>query len=124
MRREEIKSIPAEADRCLQIWAEYKNREGGVVTLGYPKRAACFFSGGASTEDSCGELEDWADRRTGAIADKILDDMSEKGLTLQVMAIWSHYYVDVFHINRNPYETLIDGCINFLIEAKRKGIAL
>lgn len=115
--------IPAEADRILRIWGNWKATEGGVVTLGYPKRSAGFDCGGASTEDTFDHLVESADKRTGAVADSILDDMSRDGLTIQVMAIWCRYYADVWRM-RQPYETLFDGAIEFLIRARRKGIAV
>lgn len=117
-----IIDIPAEVDRVLQIWGEYKRNEGGVVTLGYPKRSAGFFSGGASTD--CRELEEWADRRTGAIADAILDEMSLHGYARQVMAIWNRYMGDVARFRGDQAEMLIDGAQTFLIEAKKRGIAV
>ena len=116
--------IPLEADRVLRIWADYKRAEGGVVTLGYPKHSAGFVSGGASTHESCRELEEWADRRTGAISDAILDEMERTGYTRQVMAIWNQYRADVVRFRGDPGEMLADGCRVFLIEAKKRGIAV
>jgi len=115
--------IHSEADRILRIWGTWKHCEGGVVALGYPKRSAGFDCGGASTEDSFDELVSAADRRTGAISEAILDDMGRDGLTVQVMAIWCRYYADVWRM-RQPYEMLVGGTIEFLIRARRKGIAV
>lgn len=117
--------IPIEADRVLCIWGEYKRREGGAVTLGYPKRSAGLVSGGASTEDSFDELVEAADRRTGAIADAILDQMSRDGSHARhVLAIWNRYLGDVARFRGDPSEILAEGCTVFLIEAKRRGIAV
>lgn len=116
--------IPAEADRVLSIWGCYKRAEGGAVTLGYPRHSAGFSSGGASTEDSFEEMVEAADRRTGAIADAILDEMGSGGYARQVMAIWNRYFSDVARFRGDPVEMLIDGCLVFLIEAKRRGIAV
>lgn len=116
--------IAAEADRVLRIWGDYKRREGGVVTLGYPKRSAGLTSGGASTEDSFDELVEAADRRTGAIADAILDQMSRDGSHARhVLAIWNRYLGDVARFRGNPSELLMAGCAVFLIEARKRGIA-
>lgn len=119
-----VDEIPIEAHRVLTIWGNYKRREGGSVTLGYPRHSAGFASGGASTEDSFEELVDAADRRTGAIADAILDEMSLHGYARQVMAIWNRYLGDVARYRGNPAEMLMDGCQVFLIEAKKRGIAV
>lgn len=117
--------IAAEADRVLRIWGDYKRREGGVVTLGYPKRSAGLVSGGASTEDSFDELVEAADRRTGAIADAILDQMSRDGTHARhVLAIWNRYLGDVARFRGDHEAILLDGCQVFLIEAKRRGIAV
>lgn len=117
--------IPAEADRVLRIWGEYKRAEGGTVTLGYPRHSAGFVSGGASTEDSFQELVERADRRTGAIADAILDQMSLDGTHARhVMAIWNRYLGDVARFRGDPAEILAEGCAYFLIEARRRGIAV
>lgn len=117
-------SIPVEADRILAIWGNYKRAEGGAVTLGYPRHSAGFASGGASTEDSFEEMVEAADRRTGAIADAILDEMSLHGYARQVLAIWNRYLGDVARFRGDPAEMLIDGCRAFLIEAKKRGIAV
>lgn len=117
-------AIPLEADRILRIWGIYKRREGGTVTNGYPRHSAGFVSGGASTEDSFGEMVERADRRTGAIADAILDEMSLHGHARQVMAIWNRYLGDVARMRGNQHELLAEGCVVFLIEAKRRGIAV
>lgn len=116
--------IPIEAHRVLVIWGNYKRREGGAVTLGYPRHSAGFSSGGASTEDSFEEMVEAADRRTGAIADAILDEMSLHGYARQVLAIWNRYLGDVARFRGDPAEILIDGCRSFLIEAKKRGIAV
>lgn len=116
--------IPIEANRILVIWGNYKRREGGAVTLGYPRHSAGFASGGASTEDSFNEMVDAADRRTGAIADAILDEMSLHGYTRQVFAIWNRYLGDVARFRGDQIALLIEGCQIFLIEAKRRGIAV
>lgn len=116
--------IPCEADRVLRIWGQYKRREGGVVTLGYPRHSAGFCSGGASTEDSFDELVDAADRRTGAIADAIIDELSLHGYTRQMFAIWNRYLGDVARFRGDYAALLADGCQVFLIEAKRRGIAV
>ena len=116
--------IPIEAHRVLVIWGSYKRREGGAVTMGYPRHSAGFVSGGASTEDSFEEMVEAADRRTGAIADAILDEMSLHGHARQVMAIWNRYLGDVARFRGNPDQVLIEGVIIFLIEAKRRGIAV
>ena len=116
--------IPLEADRVLSIWGEYKRREGGAVTMGYPRHSAGFSSGGASTEDSFEELVEAADRRTGAIADAILDEMSLHGYARQVMAIWNRYLGDVARFRGDQGEMLLDGCRAFLVEARRRGIAV
>ena len=116
--------IPVEADRVLTIWSNYKRREGGTVSSGYPRHSAGFASGGASTEDSFEEMVERADRRTGAIADAILDEMSLHGYTVQVMAIWNRYLGDVARFRGNPGQVLIDGCRAFLVEARRRGIAV
>lgn len=119
-----IIDIPAEADRVLTIWGEYKRREGGAVALGYPQHSAGFASGGASTEDSFTELVERADRRTGAISDAILDEMGIHGYQQQVMAIWNRYMGDVAMFRGEQTEMLIYGCQTFLIEAKKRGIAV
>lgn len=117
--------IPIEADRVLCIWGEYKRREGGAVTLGYPKRSAGLVSGGASTEDSFDELVEAADRRTGAISDAILEQMSRDGSHARhVLAIWNRYLGDVARFRGDPSEILAEGCAVFLIEARRRGIAV
>lgn len=117
--------IPLEADRVLCIWGEYKRNEGGAVTLGYPKRSAGLVSGGASTEDSFDELVEAADRRTGAIADAILDQMGRDGSHARhVLAIWNRYLSDVARFRGNPSQMLAEGCTVFLIEARRRGIAV
>ena len=117
--------IPLEADRVLCIWGEYKRREGGAVTLGYPKRSAGLVSGGASTEDSFDELVEAADRRTGAISDAILDQMSRDGSHARhVLAIWNRYLGDVARFRGDPSEILAEGTTVFLIEARRRGIAV
>jgi len=117
--------IPIEADRVLCIWGEYKRREGGAVTLGYPKRSAGLVSGGASTEDSFDELVEAADRRTGAISDAILDQMSRDGSHARhVLAIWNRYLGDVARFRGDPSEILAEGTTVFLIEARRRGIAV
>lgn len=116
--------IPQEADRVLRIWANYKRREGGVVALGYPRHSAGFSSGGASTDDSFDEMVAAADRRTGAIADAILDELSLHGHTRQVMAIWNRYMGDVARFRGDQGEMLAEGCVAFLIEARRRGIAV
>lgn len=123
-RFEVMTEIPAEAERVLVIWASYKRREGGTVTLGYPRHSAGFTSGGASTEDSFDELVERADRRTGAIADAILDELSLHGYNRQVMAIWNRYLGDVARFRGDPGELLQEGCRVFLIEARRRGIAV
>ena len=115
--------IAVEADRVLMIWREYKRREGGVVTLGYPRHSAGFESGGASTSDTFEELVERADRRTGAIADAILDEMGLHGYQRQVMAIWNRYLSDVARMRGDATALLVEGCQVFLIEAKRRGIA-
>ncbi len=119
-----VDEIPIEAHRVLVIWGSYKRREGGAVTMGYPRHSAGFASGGASTEDSFEEMVDAADRRTGAIADAILDEMSLHGYARQVMAIWNRYLGDVARFRGDPAEMLLDGCRAFLIEAKKRGIAV
>lgn len=116
--------IPIEAHRVLLIWGNYKRHEGGAVTLGYPRHSAGFSSGGASTEDSFEEMVEAADRRTGAIADAILDEMSLHGYARQVLAILNRYLGDVARFRGDPAEILIDGCRSFLIEAKKRGIAV
>lgn len=116
--------IAPEADRILTIWGNYKRREGGTVAMGYPKRSAGFVSGGASTEDSFEEMVEAADRRTGAIADAILDDLWNQGYTIMVMAIWNKYFGDVAKFRGNHKSALSDACSLFLIAAKKKGIAL
>ena len=116
--------IPIEAHRVLQIWGRYKKCEGGVVTLGYPRHSAGFASGGASTEDSFDHMVEAADRRTGAVADAILDEMSNTGYTRQVLAIWKRYFADVAIFRGDPGALLTEGCQMFLIEAKRRGIAV
>ena len=123
-RATSMDEIPHEADRVLKIWAGYKRREGGAVTLGYPRHSAGFSSGGASTEDSFDELVEAADRRTGAIADAILDELTLHGYTRQVFAIWNRYLGDVARFRGDQTELLIEGCQVFLIEAKRRGIAV
>lgn len=115
--------IPVEADRVLTIWSNYKRREGGTVSSGYPRHSAGFTSGGASTDDSFEEMVERADRRTGAIADAILDEMSLHGYTVQVMAIWNRYLGDVARFRGDQGEMLAEGCAVFLIEARRRGIA-
>lgn len=119
-----VDEIPIEAHRVLTIWGNYKRKEGGAVTLGYPRHSAGFSSGGASTEDSFEEMVEAADRRTGAIADAILDEMSLHGHARQVMAIWNRYLGDVARFRGDHGAILIDGCETFLIEAKRRGIAV
>ena len=113
--------IPLEADRVLRIWAEWKRNEGGSVTTGYPRHSAGFVSGGASS--SFEDLVDAADRRTGAISDAILDEMSLCGHTRQVMAIWNQYMNDVARYRGDPGAMLAEGCILFLVEARRRGVA-
>ena len=116
--------IPREADRVLRIWGNYKRNEGGAVALGYPRHSAGFVSGGASTEDSFEELVSAADRRTGAISDAILDQMSRDGSHARhVLAIWNRYFGDVARFSGDHQEILVEGCQWFLVEAKRRGIA-
>lgn len=116
--------IHPEADRVLWIWRGYKLRERGTVALGYPRHSAGFVSGGASTEDSFDEMVSAADRRTGAIADAILEQMSLDGSHARhVLAIWNRYLGDVARFRGNPSELLMAGCAVFLIEARRRGIA-
>lgn len=122
---QEMTEIPAEADRVLVIWGNYKRREGGTVTLGYPRHSAGFTSGGASTEDTFEEMVERADRRTGAISDAILDEMGRDGTHARhVLAIWNRYLGDVARFRGDPSELLIEGCRVFLIEARRRGIAV
>lgn len=116
--------IPLEADRILRIWADYKRAEGGVVTLGYQRHSAGLNSGGASTQDSFDELVAKADRYTGKISDLILEEMENTGYTRQVMAIWNQYRANVVRFRGDPSEMLADGCRVFLIEAKKRGIAV
>lgn len=116
--------IPSEADRILTIWGRYKRREGGTVTLGYPSHSAGFVSGGSSNEDTFEELVGKADKRTGAISDAILDEMSLHGYTRQVMAIWNRYLGDVSRMRGCQTELLVEGCQVFLMEARRRGIAV
>lgn len=123
MMRDMIDLIPLEADRVLRIWGAWKRREHGAPPLGYPRHSAGFSSGGASTEDSFSELVERADRRTGAIADAILDEMGHFGATLQVMAIWNRYFADVARFRGDVSQHLVDGCVAFLVEARRRGIA-
>lgn len=115
--------IPVEADRILLIWADYKRQEGGAVTLGYPKRSTGIESGGSSGEDAFDHLVEAADRRTGAIADAIIDEMGRVDQR-QVMAIWNRYTGDVARFRGDPTAILAEACQVFLIEAKRRGIAL
>ena len=125
MGRDELDiGIPLEADRVLRIWADYKRAEGGVVTLGYTRRSAGLESGGASTTDSFDEMAAKADRYTGKISDLILEEMEETGYMQQVMAIWNQYRADVARFRGDPGKMLADGCRVFLIEAKRRGIAV
>lgn len=124
-RFEVMTEIPLEAERVLVIWADYKRREGGTVTLGYPRHSAGFTSGGASTEDTFEEMVERADRRTGAISDAILDEMGRDGTHARhVLAIWNRYLGDVARFRGDPGELLQEGCRVFLIEARRRGIAV
>lgn len=123
-RNGNLVTIPSEADRLLTIWGKYKRREGGAVTPGYPRHSAGFASGGASTEDSFDEMVEAADRRTGAISDAILDELALHGYQRQVMAIWNRYLGDVARMRGNQSKLLVEGCEAFLIEAKRRGIAV
>lgn len=125
MALSERNEIPAEADRVLRIWGDYKRNEGGVVALGYPRHSAGFASGGDSTEDSFQELVDKADRRTGTIADAILDEMSRDGSHARhVLAIWNRYMGDVARFRGDHEAILVEGCRVFLIKARRRGIAV
>ena len=112
--------IPAEAHRILQIWAEWKRAEGGVVTLGYPRKSAGLECVGPRGDDAFDHRVEAADRRTGVIAEAILDQLP----TPQCMAIWNRYFCDVARFRGNPGQVLIDGCMAFLAEARRRGIAV
>ncbi len=112
--------IPAEAHRILQIWAEWKRAEGGVVTLGYPRKSAGLECVGPRGDDAFDHRVEAADRRTGVIAETILDHMPAP----QCMAIWNRYFCDVARFRGNPELVLIDGCQAFLVEARRRGIAV
>ena len=118
-------AIPDEADRVLTIWGRYKRAEGGAVTLGYPRHSAGFISGGLSTDESFTEMVERADRRTGAISDAILDQMSRDGSHARhVLAIWNRYLGHVARFRGDPGELLVEGCCVFLIEARKRGIAV
>lgn len=123
MNRDAFTEVPLEADRVLTLWGRYKRKEGGTVSNGYPRHSAGFASGGASTEDSFDHLVEAADKRTGAISDAILDEMSLHGYTVQVMAIWNRYLGDITRFRGSQHELLVEGCCVFLIEARRRGIA-
>ena len=116
--------IPAEAHRILQIWAEWKHAEGGAVTLGYPRKSAGLECVGPRGDDAFDHRVEAADRRTGAISEAILDDMDDRGHGRQVLAIWNRYFCDVARFRGNPELVLIDGCRAFLVEARRRGIAV
>ena len=112
--------IPAEAHRILQIWAEWKHAEGGVVTLGYPRKSAGLECVGPRGDDAFEHRVEAADRRTGVIAEAILDQLPPP----QCMAIWNRYFCDGARFRGNPELVLIDGCRAFLVEAKKRGIAV
>jgi hypothetical protein len=40
------------------------------------------------------------------------------------MAIWNRYFCDVARFRGNPGQVLIEGCMAFLVEARRRGIAV
>ena len=116
--------IPIEAHRILQIWGEWKRGEGGVVTLGYPRKSAGLECVGPRGDDAFDHRVEAADLRTGAISEAILDDMDDRGHGRQVLAIWKRYFADVAIFRGDPGALLADGCQIFLIEAKRRGIAV
>lgn len=81
--------------------------------------------GAGKTEDSFEEMVERADKRTGAIADAILDQMSLDGTHARhVLAIWNRYLGDVARFRGDPSEILAEGTMVFLIEARRRGIAV
>lgn len=116
--------IDTEAHRVLQIWGDWKRAEGGVVTLGYPRKSAGLECVGPRGDDAFDHRVEAADRRTGVIAEAILDEMENRGHRQQVMAIWNRYFGDVARFRGDQAEMLIDGCRTFLAEAKKKGIAV
>jgi len=112
-------TIPPEADRLLTIWRQWTLADPGSVTKGFPSRSAGFLGGGYSQDFD--DMVERADKRVGAIADAILNEMARTGYQSQVLAIWNRYLAAV--VRSAPGQDLTDGCQVFLIEAKRRGIA-
>lgn len=115
-------TIPPEADRLLTIWRQWTLADPGSVTKGFPSRSAGFLGGGYSQDFD--DMVERADKRVGAIADAILNEMARTGYQSQVLAIWNKYLAKVVKVRGNEPELLFDGCRMFLIEAKRRGIAV
>lgn len=116
--------IDIECHRVLQIWGEWKRAEGGVVTLGYPRKSAGLECVGPRGDDAFDHRVEAADRRTGVISEAILGEMEIRGYRQQVMAIWNRYFGEVARFRGDRTEMLMDGCRVFLVEAKRRGIAV
>lgn len=121
-RESQVIGIPAEADRVLRIWAIWKRAETGNIGRGYPKQSAGFVGGGYSSDFD--EMVERADRRTGAISDAILDEMGRTGYHRQQLAIWNKFLGDTARFRGDCEQILEDACRMFLIEAKRRGIAV
>lgn len=121
-RESQVIEIPAEADRVLRIWAIWKKAETGNIGRGYPKQSAGFVGGGYSSDFD--EMVERADRRTGAISDAILDEMGRTGYHRQQLAIWNKFLGDTARFRGDCEQLLEEGCRMFLIEARRRGIAI
>ncbi len=91
-----------------------------MVTLGYPRKSAGLECVGPRGDDAFEHRVEAADRRTGVIAEAILDQLPPP----QCMAIWNRYFCDGARFRGNPELVLIDGCRAFLVEAKKRGIAV
>ena len=110
-----------EADRVLRIWAEWKGKEGGVLTLGYPKRSAGLDCGGSCSEETFDLMVAKEDAKTGAIADVILDDLAKINQRWY-LAIWNRYVTDVYSFRGDVSEVLAEAVLEFTIKARRRGI--
>lgn len=116
-------AVHPEADRVLCIWAEWKQRLPGVMTMGYPKRAAGFLSGGSTGEDAFEHLCEAVDIRVGTIADAIIDDLSRRSPRLG-LAILNRYIADVATMRGDPVALLAEATTEFLAEGRRRGICV
>lgn len=123
-RESQVIEIPAEADRVLQIWANWKKHETNTYGRGLPKESTGFTGRGYYYGETFDELVERADRRTGAISDAILDEMGRTGYHRQQLAIWNKYLGDTARFCGDCEQILDEACRMFLIEAKRRGIAV